>query len=154
MYPLSYHSFSSAWQRYSRLSRAALADELAWDPALARDLNNGAVQASLALLDLGFPLAGSAVVRGGRHAGKRVCKGGDELAAVLASRYKPAEMHLSAQELSKLPDQLFGRRGLAIGLGGSPEGGLACLSSGGNGGSIAQAAARYHVIEAAFWPLS
>lgn len=153
MYPLSYMSFATRWSRFDKLSPPELAAHLGWDTALAWGLSNGAVQASLVLLELGMPIPGSALVRSGRFAGQRLFKGGDALADWLAQVHEVPEVTLLETGLEVLPERFFGRRGIAVICAGYPDGGLVSLSNGCNGALIAHAAHRIHPQEIRFWTL-
>lgn len=153
MFNLSYANFANAWHRFAELDGEQLLADVGCDGQSAQ-LGNGAMLASLALLSLGIPLAGSLRVVTGPLAGGRVFNGANQLADWLVERFATPEKIQLDKGLSEAAYQLFGRRGIAAFIQGSgPRGGLIGLLDGCNANSLCCAAENKHPLELRFWEL-
>jgi hypothetical protein len=160
MFNLSYTGFTQAWRRHASTGHSALLAELNGDAgsnpdAPAPKLDNGAILASLALLTLGIPVAGSRRIDAGPLTGGRAFTGANAMADWLGERFAPPETLPIERGLGDIADRLFGRRGIvAFVSGNGPQGGLIGLLEGSNAHTLCAAAQARHPLEVRFWALN
>lgn len=155
MFNLSYTGFAQAWRRYAN---TALLTELSSDAGAepsALQLDNGAFRASVALLSLGIPVAGSRRIDAGPLTGGRAFTGANAMADWLGERFDTPETFPIERGLGDIADRLFGRRGIvAFVSGNGPQGGLIGLLEGSNAHGLCAAAQPRHPCEVRFWTLN
>jgi len=154
MLNLNYVTLAAAYRRYAALAPAALLEALGWSeygstPAYAR---NGAVLTSLGLLSAGVTLSGPLKIEAGPLAGRKVQNSANRLADWLGEHHKAPEILPVDGGLSRVADQLFGRRGIvAFTQGTGPAGGSIALIDGRNAAAACIAAQGKHPLEVRFW---
>ena len=153
MFNLSYTGFAQGWRRYASTALLAeLSSDAGAEPS-ALQLDNGAFLASVALISLGIPVAGSRRIDAGPLTGGRAFTGANAMADWLGECFAPPETLPIA--LGDITDRLFGRRGIvAFVSGGGPQGGLIGLSDGSNAQALCCAAQHKHPLEVRFWALN
>lgn len=151
MFNLSYTGFAQAWRRHAGI--VPLAESGSDAPSAMPD--NGAFLASLALISLGIPVAGSQCINAGPLSAGRAFTGANAMADWLGACFSPPETFPIEHGPGDIADRLFGRRGIvAFVSGDGPQGGLIGLSDGSNAHSLCAAAHQKYPLEVRFWVLN